>query len=70
MLAKQILDLLQSRRPEALCDGCVAALLSVTPTRVRTITEAFGVTNDFTRVPANCPGCGAQGWTTRAGGTE
>ena len=70
MLPNQIMGLLEARRPLALCDACIASELGVSQTRVRTLTEAFGVTNDFTRVPANCPGCGKQGWTIKAGGTE
>lgn len=70
MLPKKISDLLESRRPFALCDSCIARELSVPPTRVRPVTEAFGITSDFTRITANCPGCGDQAWTTKAGGTE
>ncbi|HVJ01890.1 MAG TPA: hypothetical protein VM662_06875 [Sphingomonas sp.] len=70
MLAKQIADLLEARSPEALCDACIASELDVAPRQVKPLTEAFGITNDFTRVPANCPGCGEQAWTIRAGGTQ
>lgn len=70
MLAKQIADLLEARRPQALCDACIAGELGARPRRVTTLTEAFGITNDFTRLPANCPSCGEQGWTIRAGGTQ
>jgi hypothetical protein len=70
MLPKKISDLLESRRPYALCDTCIARELNAPPTRVRPVTEAFGITNDFTRVTAHCPGCGEQAWTIKAGGTE
>ncbi len=70
MLPKKISDLLELRRPFALCDACIARELSVPLTKVRPVTEAFGITNDFTRVPASCPGCGDQAWTIKAGGTE
>jgi hypothetical protein len=70
MLAKRISDLLKSRTPAALCDRCIAAELGASSSRVRQVTEVFGITSDFTRVPAHCPGCGEQAWTIRAGGTE
>ena len=70
MLPNQIMDLLESRRPLALCDACIANQLGVSQARIRPVTEAFGVTSDFTRVPANCPDCGNQAWTIKAGGTQ
>lgn len=70
MLAKRISDLLKAHAPAARCDACIARETDAPAAKVRTITEAFGLTNDFTRVPANCPGCGEQSWTTKAGGTE
>lgn len=70
MLAKRISDLLKSHAPAALCDACIAREVAAPAAKVRTIAEAFGITNDFTRVPAHCPGCNEQGWTNRAGGTE
>lgn len=70
MLAKQIADLLEARRPEALCDACIAGALGAPPRSVTAVTQAFGVTNDFTRVPAHCPACGVQSWTIKAGGTQ
>ena len=70
MLAKRISELLKSRAPMAMCDDCIAGELGATPAKVRPLAEAFGLTNDFTRVPAHCPGCGAQSWTTRSGGTQ
>jgi hypothetical protein len=39
-------------------------------TRLQTITEAFGITNDFTRHPGHCPECGKQDWVIKAGGTQ
>jgi Zn finger protein HypA/HybF involved in hydrogenase expression len=70
MLAKKIQDLLESRKPQSLCDACIAGEVGVTRSRVTVLTEAFGLTNDFTRVPASCPSCGTQNWTIKAGGTE
>lgn len=70
MLAKKIQNLLEARKPQSLCDACIASTLEAPVTRVVAVTEAFGITNDFTRVPANCPGCGTQDWTIKAGGTE
>ena len=69
MLAKKILDLLEARKPQSLCDACIAGELGVSPRRVSTLTQALALTSDFTRVPANCPGCGTQDWTIKAGCT-
>ena len=70
MLAKRIQDLLKQRAPLALCDQCLARELGSANARVRPLAEAFGLTNDFTRVPAYCPGCGEQRPVTKAGGTQ
>lgn len=71
MLSRQIKDLLDARAPFGLCDPCIAAKLGVKPgTRLQTITEAFGITNDFTRHPGHCPECGKQDWVIKAGGTQ
>ena len=70
MLPKRIADFLDARRPQALCDRCIAGELGERPARVRAVTEAFAVTNDFTRVPASCGECGEQDWAIRAGGTQ
>lgn len=71
MLARQIKDLLDAREPFGLCDPCIATKLGVTPdAKLQTITEAFGLTNDFTRQPGHCPECGKQDWVIKAGGTQ
>ena len=70
MLPKKISDLLESRRPYALCDACIGRALNAPVARIRPVTEAFGVTNDFTRVTAHCRECGKQALTISAGGTE
>jgi hypothetical protein len=70
MLPKKISDLLEGRKPLALCDGCIAHELGAPMAKVRPVTEAFGVTNAFTRITAHCPKCGEQAWTIKAGGTE
>jgi len=70
MLAKKIQTLLEAREPQSICDGCIANAVGAPTGRVAVLTEAFGLTNDFTRVPANCPSCGTQEWTIKAGGTE
>jgi hypothetical protein len=70
MLPKKISDLLEARQPYALCDACIAQQLGAPLAKVRPVTEAFGVTNDFTRVTSHCPSCGQQAWTMKAGGTQ
>jgi len=71
MLAKQIKQLLEEREPFGLCDPCIARHLGTrASTKLTTITEAFGITNDFSRAPGNCPECGVQRDVIKAGGTE
>ena len=70
MLPKRIADFLDARQPHALCDRCIASELAEPLAKVCAVTEAFAVTNDFTRLPANWSRCGEQDWAIRAGGTR
>ena len=71
MLARQIKTLLDARAPFGLCAPCIGAKLGVKPNaQLQATTEAFGITNDFTRQPGHCPECGRQDWILKAGGTE
>ncbi|MBB5708889.1 hypothetical protein FHT02_000095 [Sphingomonas xinjiangensis] len=70
MLAKRIFDYIEGRKPNALCDSCIAVEVRSSTSAVSQVTSVLGLTNDFTRVPANCPACGEQRPLIKAGGTE
>jgi hypothetical protein len=65
IIAEQVNQYLTERRPDEVCDACVAARLKVRHQQANRVTMALGTTSDFTRGPSLCVDCGRERVTTR-----
>ena len=65
IIAERVNEFLTKRRPDELCDACVAAQLSLRHQQANRVTMALGTTSDFSREPGRCVDCHRELVTTR-----
>jgi hypothetical protein len=65
IIAERVNNYLTQRRPDEVCDACVAAHLKLRHQQANRVTMALGTTSDFTRGTALCVDCGRELVTTR-----
>lgn len=65
IIAEQVNNYLTERRPDELCDACVAEQLQLRHQQANRVTMALGTTSDFTRGPGVCVDCDRELITTR-----
>ena len=65
IIAQRVNDYLTGRRPDEICDGCVAATLGLRHQQANRVTMALGTTSDFTRELGLCVDCDRELVTTR-----
>jgi hypothetical protein len=65
IIAERVNDYITKRRPDAICDGCVATHLKLRHQQANRVTMALGTTSDFTREHVVCADCDRELVTTR-----
>ena len=65
IIAQRVNDFLTKRRPDEVCDLCIADHLKLRHQQANKVTMALGTTNDFTRAPGVCADCDRELITTR-----
>jgi uncharacterized protein with PIN domain len=65
IIAQRVNDYLTRRRPDEVCDGCVASHLGLRHQQANRVTMALGTTSDFTRETSRCTDCDRELVTTR-----
>jgi hypothetical protein len=65
IIAERVNQHLTARRPDEVCDGCVAAHLGLRHQQANRVTMALGTTSDFTRGQGFCVDCDRELVTTR-----
>jgi hypothetical protein len=65
IIAEQVNNYLTKRRPDAVCDSCIADNLKLRHQQANRVTMALGTTSDFTREPGVCVDCDRELITTR-----
>jgi hypothetical protein len=65
IIAEQVNQYLTSRRPDEVCDSCVADNLGLRHQQANRVTMALGTTSDFTRGAGVCADCDRELITTR-----
>jgi hypothetical protein len=65
IIAEQVNQYLTQRRPNEICDSCVAGHLKLRHQQANRVTMALGTTSDFTRGPGVCADCDRELITTR-----
>jgi hypothetical protein len=65
IIAERVNQYLTQRRPDELCDGCVAAHLKLRHQQANRVTMALGTTSDFARGRGVCVDCNRELVTTR-----
>lgn len=65
IIAEQVNTYLTKRRPDELCDSCVADHLKLRHQQANRVTMALGTTSDFTRSAGICADCDRELITTR-----
>ena len=65
IIAQRVNDYLTKRRPDEVCDSCVADHLALRHQQANRVTMALGTTSDFTRETGLCSDCGRELVTTR-----
>jgi len=65
IIAQQVNDYITKRRPDDVCDSCVAAHLKLRHQQANRVTMALGTTSDFTREHGRCTDCDRDLVTTR-----
>ena len=65
IIAQRVNDYLTKRRPDEVCDSCVADDLGLRHQQANRVTMALGTTSDFTREPGLCADCSRELVTTR-----
>lgn len=63
-IAERVNDYVTKRRPDEVCDGCIAAHLGLRHQQANRVTMALGTTSDFTRGPGHCADCDRELVTT------
>lgn len=65
MIAERVNAFITSRRPDEICDSCVADHLDLRHQQANRVTMALGTTSDFTRQHSVCADCDRELITTR-----
>lgn len=65
IIAERVNEYLTKRRPDEICDSCVAAHLNLRHQQANRVTMALGTTSDFTREAGRCVDCARELVTTR-----
>ena len=65
IIAERVNEYLTKRRPDEVCDGCVAAHLKLRHQQANRVTMALGTTSDFVRGTGRCSDCDRELVTTR-----
>jgi hypothetical protein len=65
IIAERVNEYITKRRPDEVCDACVAADLGLRHQQANRVTMALGTTSDFTREPGRCAECDRDLVTTR-----
>jgi hypothetical protein len=65
IIAERVNQYLTKRRPNEVCDSCIADHLKLRHQQANRVTMALGTTSDFTRVSGLCVDCGRELITTR-----
>jgi len=65
LIAERVNQHITERRPDALCDACVAASLAILHQQANRVTMALGTTSDFDRQMGVCVDCGREQKVTR-----
>ena len=65
IIAERVNQYLTGRRPDEVCDACIAAHLSLRHQQANRVTMALGTTGDFTRSSGTCVDCNRELVTTR-----
>jgi hypothetical protein len=65
IIAERVNNYLTERRPDDICDSCVADRLNLRHQQANRVTMALGTTNDFRRGPGLCVECDRELITTR-----
>ena len=65
IIAEQVNRFLTQRRPDEVCDSCVADHLKLRHQQANRVTMALGTTSDFTRQHGLCVDCDRELITTR-----
>lgn len=65
IIAQRVNDYLTKRRPDEVCDSCVAGHLDMRHQQANRVTMALGTTSDFTRELGVCSDCARELVTTR-----
>lgn len=65
IIAEQVNQYLTQRRPDELCDSCVADRLKLRHQQANRVTMALGTTSDFERGSGMCVDCQRELITTR-----
>ncbi|WP_305097878.1 hypothetical protein [Croceibacterium aestuarii] len=65
IIAQRVNDYLTKRRPDEICDSCVADHLALRHQQANRVTMALGTTSDFTRGQGLCVDCDRELVTTR-----
>jgi hypothetical protein len=59
-LAQRVNDYITKRRPQAICDACIARALNIRHQQANRVTMALETTNDFDRGNGVCADCDKQ----------
>lgn len=65
IIAERVNQYLSQRRPDEICDSCVADHLKLRHQQANRVTMALGTTSDFNRGAGRCVDCGRDLVTTR-----
>jgi hypothetical protein len=67
MIAERVLKFLNDRRPDAVCDDCIAARLDLKRRQqAQRVTQPLSLTSDFDRRQSVCSLCGDEKLVIRA----
>jgi hypothetical protein len=65
IIAERVNQYLTQRRPDEVCDSCIADHLKLRHQQANRVTMALGTTSDFMRGPGVCGDCHRELITTR-----
>jgi hypothetical protein len=65
IIAERVNEFLSKRRPDEVCDACIATHLNLRHQQANRVTMALGTTSDFTRQTSVCADCRRELITTR-----
>ena len=65
IIAQRVNDHITLRRPDELCDSCIANEIGLRHQQANRVTMALGTTSDFTRGDGQCADCARDLMTIR-----